>query len=383
MPENKVVNFPKDPEGGNSNSTKSPLRVLIVDDEKPLRESLARLLRARGCIEFQAPSGEEALEIADKEELDLVILDLWMPKMNGLETLKKLRKIDPHVPVIAISAMGTDATIEACRVAGATGFIAKPFTAGEIDQAITAYRDTAQETRDRVASGAVPGTQGAILVADDHDNYRRAIVRQLRLDGFDVDEVPTGREAIEKSAQTQYDAYLLDIHMPDGKGTVAAAGIRSIDPYATILYMTGEASDTEIQEGMDYSSGGCLRKPVDREKLSGILGFLVQTGRSSRKRAEARRAFEELPAHKKASIVAKAKARKIKRSPETSRAIAVVLFCVIASVLTMALWTQLQRGYSRMKDAIGGVAGPIQMFDEIKGYLERDEQREIDRGEGQ
>jgi len=103
--------------------------VLIVDDESSMRELLGIMLQNEGFQTFSAGDGEEALETfkAQQENIDLVIQDLKMPKMDGVDLLKKLKKLRPEVPVIVITAFSTwDSAVEAMRL-GAYDYIRKPF----------------------------------------------------------------------------------------------------------------------------------------------------------------------------------------------------------------------------------------------------------------
>jgi DNA-binding NtrC family response regulator len=354
------------------------LRALVVDDEEAMRKALARFLELRGFEVEEATSGAEALACAQPGRFDLVVMDLWMPGMNGLETLGKFRAVDPWVPVIAVSGMGTEATIEACRAAGATGFLPKPFTAEDIEQMVEEAR-SGRATQEAVAAGTRSGWRGRILVADDHEAYRTAIARRLRLDGFDVDEAAGGAEAARWAIETSYDALLLDIHMPEGDGLSAAAEVRARDPFLPVIFMSGEASDAEMRSGLTNSTAGCLRKPVEMERLGKILEFLIGTGRSSRRRDARRAEYEALPGAEKAARALQRGARRMWRSPETKR---IAIGIVVAVLLALAAFSFLDAGQRAMMEierTMEGVPGPIDMYRNIVGYLERDEKRELDQ----
>jgi excisionase family DNA binding protein len=78
--------------------------VLVVDDEKSIRETVAEFLRAENYRVITAVSGEQAIESAQREMPDVVLLDLVMPGMNGIEVLKELHRMDPDLPVVMITA---------------------------------------------------------------------------------------------------------------------------------------------------------------------------------------------------------------------------------------------------------------------------------------
>jgi len=101
-------------------------RILIVDDEKSIRDSVAGILMDEGFEPLCAASAEEGLDMLAREEIDLVLLDIWMPGMDGLEALRRLKEQMPHLPVIMISGHGTIETAVQATKSGAYDFIEKP-----------------------------------------------------------------------------------------------------------------------------------------------------------------------------------------------------------------------------------------------------------------
>lgn len=81
----------------------SGIRVLLVDDEELYAESLAKVLRRRGMVIFTAKDGQSALSWLQGNQADVIVLDLKMPGMDGIETLKEIKKKDPITPVIMLT----------------------------------------------------------------------------------------------------------------------------------------------------------------------------------------------------------------------------------------------------------------------------------------
>ena len=105
---------------------KPKARVLIVDDEPNARSGLEKLLRQEDYAVDAAADGVSALQIATEHPPDVVVTDLKMPKMDGMELLQKLRAMYQDVPVIVVTAFGEVATaVQAMRV-GADDFLTKP-----------------------------------------------------------------------------------------------------------------------------------------------------------------------------------------------------------------------------------------------------------------
>lgn len=137
----------------------SEIQVLIVDDEEALVRSLSYALRGEGMLPRAVYSGEAALELlADSTvDVDIVLLDLGLPGMDGIATLEGLRKCRPNLPVIMISAHGdTRAAVQAVK-GGATDYLTKPF---ELDDLLATIHGTLE-----VPSADAIGTeeQGALL----------------------------------------------------------------------------------------------------------------------------------------------------------------------------------------------------------------------------
>jgi two-component system response regulator PilR (NtrC family) len=108
------------------------MRILIVDDEEVLRDVLDAVLRREGFDIIAAASGEEALSVLDSEEVDLVILDVMLPGISGIDTLRAINISNPHLPVIVITAFSSiDGAIDAMKQ-GAFHYIPKPFKNEEV-----------------------------------------------------------------------------------------------------------------------------------------------------------------------------------------------------------------------------------------------------------
>jgi len=104
-----------------------PRRVLVVDDEEIILSLASDMLRKLGYEVSTALSGYEAIEIVGEQKVDLVLLDLVMPEMNGQETFHRLREIDPELPVILSSGYCEDSVIQKILNEGAISFLVKPY----------------------------------------------------------------------------------------------------------------------------------------------------------------------------------------------------------------------------------------------------------------
>ncbi len=103
------------------------VKILVVDDERDIREGIERILKRMGFVVFTASRGEEALAILEKETVSIAILDLKMPGMDGLELHKRIQVIDEQIIVIIITGYATIETAIEAMKQGVYDFIPKPF----------------------------------------------------------------------------------------------------------------------------------------------------------------------------------------------------------------------------------------------------------------
>jgi len=114
-------------------------KILVVDDALFMRAMLKKVLNEAGFEQvIEAVDGEEADLVYEKEKPDLVLMDISMPKLNGIEALKRIKKRDPEALVIMCSAVGQEAMIIEAMDAGAYEFIVKPFKPEQIIRSIKA-----------------------------------------------------------------------------------------------------------------------------------------------------------------------------------------------------------------------------------------------------
>ena len=100
--------------------------ILVVDDEKSIRESLTGILQDEGFTPASVDSGEKAIEKISEDRPDLILLDIWMPGMDGLETLTTIRDIYPDQLVVMMSGHGTIETAVEALKRGAVDYLVKP-----------------------------------------------------------------------------------------------------------------------------------------------------------------------------------------------------------------------------------------------------------------
>jgi PAS domain S-box-containing protein len=145
-----------------------PLRVLVVDDSAANRDVAASFLHSVGHIATEACSGEEAVHLADAQDFDVVLMDMRMPHMDGLETTRRIRALPGlhgRVPIIAVTAQVLDSRWASWRAAGIDEYLAKPYERAALLNAV-ALAVLPPAPRPDAAAHSSPAMEGALPVLD-------------------------------------------------------------------------------------------------------------------------------------------------------------------------------------------------------------------------
>jgi DNA-binding response OmpR family regulator len=150
--------------------------VLVVEDDASIGRALTGALRAQGLEVLWATSGADALELAAGSRAQLVLLDLGLPDLDGVEVCRRIRRGDPHVPIVVLTARHSEVDVVLGLDAGADDYVTKPFRLAELLARVRAHLRRSTAT-------AIPGTP-TITVGDvevDRD------ARRVRVDGEEID----------------------------------------------------------------------------------------------------------------------------------------------------------------------------------------------------
>src|SRR5687768_17748845 len=126
-------------------------RILVIDDEAAIRDSLRMILEYEDYLFSGAASGQEGIAAVQRERPDLVLLDIKMPGMDGMEVLRKLHALDETLPVVMISGHGTTSTAVDAIKSGAIDFLDKPLSSERVIvtlQNVLKQQELRQENRE-------------------------------------------------------------------------------------------------------------------------------------------------------------------------------------------------------------------------------------------
>ena len=146
------------------------VRVLVVDDEAIVRDVLARYLEREGFLVDAAADGEGAVELAERERPDIVILDLMLPKVDGLEVFRRIRERS-DVPVVMLTAKGDEIDRVVGLELGADDYVTKPFSPREVVARIRAVLRRGERSTDEVDGRTIAA--GRLAIDRDRREVRR------------------------------------------------------------------------------------------------------------------------------------------------------------------------------------------------------------------
>lgn len=234
---------------------KKSIRALVVDDEKVIRDFLSRILHLQSVEVKGVEDGFAAIEAAKVEDFDLVFLDVRMPKINGVETFKALKKIKPGLKYVMMTGYAVDDLLQEAKREGVSVFLKKPFDINQINTLVGDYpQKKGQEKR------------LTLLVVDDDKNILNFFEALLKEKGYVITVAASGKEALALLSNNIFDLVFLDIVLKDTNGIELCAEIKKMRPNQEVLLMTGCAEKTLDLESLKVR--GCLFKPFEIEKIS-------------------------------------------------------------------------------------------------------------------
>ena len=211
-------------------------KIMIVEDDPMVAMINEQFVNRCGdfSVSYKCNNGEDALAILERESLDLVIMDVYMPRLDGIETLKKIREKDIPVSVIMVTAANDNSTVEETVRLGAIDYLVKPFTFDRFKQALEKFRSgkqvlDADRTLDQKNIDILLGNAPAVRQEQEpkgiQDKTRERLMDCLAVSG----EWLTGEEISEKTELS----------------------VVTVRKYMNYLVDTGE-----VQGRMNYETGG-------------------------------------------------------------------------------------------------------------------------------
>ena len=257
------------------------LRVLMVDDNTMNREVMSGALQSFGCRADSAAGGGEALErialaAAEGDPYVLAFIDWHMPVLNGVETALRLRQLDLPLPpaVVICSAFAGEDVMHRAEEAGLRDFLAKPASPAALFHATLLALGRGEVVRGADGALALNVLSGLrVLVADDNELNLDVARELLESAGASVRLARNGLQVLERLEETDFDALLLDVQMPELDGIETVRRLRADPRHARlpVIAMTALAMAEDREHSLQAGMSDHLCKPIDREELFATL----------------------------------------------------------------------------------------------------------------
>jgi DNA-binding NtrC family response regulator len=246
--------------------------ILAVDDDPLVIEFLKIVLKKVGYEKIlTAGSGEEALSIISKERPGLVLLDIKMPGMDGIETLKEIRKIDPDLKVIILTCFGTPELESEARRLGVSDFLCKELGVEAFLKTVTKF---SKETKTGVEKEEK--RKAKILVVDDEPGVLEALYEFLTLKEYEVIKANNGKEALAKVKAERPHLVLLDIRMPGMDGFEVLGKIKEDEPSLSVIMISGVQDMETARKSLEMGACDYITKPFNLDYLeTSVLSKLM------------------------------------------------------------------------------------------------------------
>lgn len=230
-------------------SAPSHQRILVVDDEVPLLMTLVANLELDGFDVMEAKSGEQALELVREHSFDVVLSDIRMPGMNGVDLCRQIRKVRPELPVILMTAFTGEGLVREAVDEGALMVIPKPFA---IEHLI------------RMLFSAMH--RPVVLVIDDSVEVAETMAAALHAAGLPARAVYDGQAAIAAFRAGDIGVCVVDMVMPGLTGPDVIEKIHAIDPGVVVIAVSGYDVE-ELFRRISSHADAIMRKPIEPSDL--------------------------------------------------------------------------------------------------------------------
>jgi len=260
--------------------------ILVVDDERMVCDLLRAVLTRHGHEVLTATSGRKGLELFQKSQPSITLLDLRMPRMNGIEVLKRIRVLDPGAAVIVLTGAGSADLENQARQMGVTDFLSKGLS---LDVLVSATERVVQlpvkppvppsQSADAQKAPSHSQEAGSILVVDDEPQIRDLLRKYFSGRGYQVRVAPDGPKALALVDQKSPDLIVLDVHMPGMNGIEVLKRLRAKNYGGGVVFLTSSQDEALLQEALQLGSVDILGKPVDLQRLElmVLMGLVLAT----------------------------------------------------------------------------------------------------------
>jgi CheY-like chemotaxis protein len=229
-------------------------KILVVDDMRNMRLTLAGTIEEQGYDVTGVEDGYQAISAVKQTHFDLIFMDIKMPGINGVQTFREIKKISPGTVVVMMTGFAVEDLIKAALDEGASSVIYKPF---DIEKVVSLVESVLKTV--------------LILVVDDRSSDRTVLSEILRNKGYRVSEADDGDKAIQMVKDRHFDVIFMDIKLPGRDGLTTFQEIKTIDPEARVIFITGFVLEDSIKRALEAGAYPVAYKPLDLENLLALV----------------------------------------------------------------------------------------------------------------
>lgn len=254
--------------------------ILIVDDQEISRIILREMAESFGCKVDEASGGDEALQMilkadAEKRGYDVVIMDWYMPGMDGKEAIRQLNQLEREgilktkVPSVLMVSAHSKEEIHVDEVE-IEAFLAKPVTSSTLFDALALVKNGIHPVIDTQETRPLPDLSRVnVLLVEDNELNQEVAILMLRKVGIEAKTAQNGKEAVDLflSNQDYFHIVLMDLQMPIMSGYEATAIIREHDKSIPIIALTAAAMVEDREKVLEAGMNDHLSKPIDADDL--------------------------------------------------------------------------------------------------------------------
>ncbi len=234
-------------------------RLLIVDDEKNLRLTLAEILRGEGYQVDVAECGESAISLCEENTYEVALIDLRMPGINGVDTLRKIREHQTETRIFMMSAFADEGLGHQSMELGAIGVLDKPLDIVRVVELVTQVRDI------------------AVLVVESDPAVRIPIEENLQALGCRISHSADRESTLNLVEQLQFDLILMDVDLPGANGLGLFHTVKQRLPEAVVVMISdlSEMNQKLANEAVRISAHSIVNKPCDLPSVVALVGQLI------------------------------------------------------------------------------------------------------------
>lgn len=233
-------------------------KIMVVDDDQAMLLSVVDILEFDDFDVCGVSDGHQAIEKASSEHFNLILMDVNMPGIDGVEAFRQIRQKSPGTMVVMMTGFSVEDLVQQALDEGAYTVLYKPLEPSEILSIVRSVVESA-----------------CVLVVDDDQDSRDSLRMLLEDSGMVVGVAHSGIEAVLQVKEKHFGVVLMDIGMPGINGYEACERVLDVDPRAKVVFVTGHQVDDCAKQALSAGAFSLISKPVEPEDMLEMVSSLL------------------------------------------------------------------------------------------------------------